>query len=263
MIASFHPRRRVAVRAALNDMSNSEPDKPLAYDAYEQLAEEFAARVDTKPHNAYYDRPATLSLLPEVEGKRVLDAGCGPGAYAEWLVAHGASVVGIDASDKMVELARERLDGRAQVRCADFGKPLEFLEDASFDIVLCALALDYIENWHDVFREFHRVLRVPGYLVFSVEHPFDNFVRYKSQNYFATELVYSNWKSHGQPVRMPAYRRPIGAVVNPLLETGFMLERLLEPTPTPEFKEHDPQEYEVLCRQPGFLSVRAAKISNY
>ena len=37
-------------------------EKPLAYDAYESLAEDYAARVDTKPHNAYYDRPAILSL---------------------------------------------------------------------------------------------------------------------------------------------------------------------------------------------------------
>lgn len=244
-------------------MSNTEPGKPLAYDAYEQLAEEFAAHIDVKPHNAFYDRPATLSLLPEVGGKRVLDAGCGPGAYAEWLVTHGASVVGIDASEKMLEEARRRVGARAQFRHADLGKPLEFLEDSSFDIVVCALALDYVEAWHDVFREFHRVLRLPGHLVFSVEHPFENFVRHKSQNYFATELVYTIWKAYGQPVRMPAYRRPISAVVNPLLEAGFTLERLLEPTPVPEFKEHDPKEYEVLCREPGFLAVRAAKLSDY
>jgi 2-polyprenyl-3-methyl-5-hydroxy-6-metoxy-1,4-benzoquinol methylase len=68
-------------------------DKPLALEAYEQLAEAYAARVDTKPHNAYYERPATLSLLPDVTGSTVLDAGCGPGAYTGWLVQHGARVV--------------------------------------------------------------------------------------------------------------------------------------------------------------------------
>jgi 2-polyprenyl-3-methyl-5-hydroxy-6-metoxy-1,4-benzoquinol methylase len=53
--------------------------RPIALEAYEELAESYAALVDTKPHNALYERPATLSLLPEVRGKRVLDAGCGPG----------------------------------------------------------------------------------------------------------------------------------------------------------------------------------------
>jgi hypothetical protein len=36
-------------------------DKPIALDAYEALAEAYAAVIDTKPHNAYYERPATLS----------------------------------------------------------------------------------------------------------------------------------------------------------------------------------------------------------
>ena len=55
------------------------PMSPLAFDAYERLAEAYSERVETKPHNAYYERPATLGLLPDVEGLRVLDAGCGPG----------------------------------------------------------------------------------------------------------------------------------------------------------------------------------------
>jgi 2-polyprenyl-3-methyl-5-hydroxy-6-metoxy-1,4-benzoquinol methylase len=64
-------------------------DDPIALDAYETLAEAYASVIDTKPHNAYYERPATLSLLPEVRGKRVLDAACGPGVYAEWLLSRG------------------------------------------------------------------------------------------------------------------------------------------------------------------------------
>ena len=38
-------------------------EKPLALEAYEQIAEAYAERVDTKAHNAYYARPAILSLL--------------------------------------------------------------------------------------------------------------------------------------------------------------------------------------------------------
>ena len=48
------------------------------------------------------------SLLGDVDGKRVLDAGCGPGHYTEWLIAHGATVLAIDSSPRMVQLARQR-----------------------------------------------------------------------------------------------------------------------------------------------------------
>ncbi|MBZ0289063.1 MAG: methyltransferase domain-containing protein, partial [Anaerolineae bacterium] len=72
--------------------------KSLGEQNYAPFAHRYAQYAETKPHNAYYDRPATLSLLPDVAGKRVLDAGCGPGIYAEWLVDHGAQVVAFDVT---------------------------------------------------------------------------------------------------------------------------------------------------------------------
>ncbi len=232
---------------------------PLALGPYEELAEAYAARVDTKPHNAYYDRPATLSLLPDVKGSRVLDAGCGPGAYAQWLVEHGAEVVAIDVSPKMVGLARRRLGDRATVMQADFSRPLDFLPDASFDIVLSALALDYVPDWRTVFREFHRLLRRPGWLVFSVGHPFADFKRHNEGNYFDTEVVEEEWHGFGTPWQVRFYRRSLQEVLNPLLEAGFALQRILEPRPTEEFRLADPKDYEELSREPGFLCVRAVK----
>jgi SAM-dependent methyltransferase len=235
-------------------------DMPIALDAYEALAEAYAAAVDTKPHNAYYERPATLSLLPEVAGRRVLDAGCGPGVYAEWLIEQGARVLAVDASPKMVALARRRLGTKADVRRADLGKPLDFLDDSSFDVVLSALVLEYIEDWRGTLAEFHRVLRPGGYLVFSVTHPFFDYQYFKSGNYFETELVGSVWRGfESVRVYMPSFRRSLGETLNPLLEAGFRLERILEPKPTEEFREADPKHYEELSRRPCFLCVRAGK----
>ena len=242
-------------------MRNDQEDAPVAQDAYDTLAESYAALVDTKPHNAYYERPATLSLLPGVKGRRVLDAGCGPGVYSEWLSERGAEGVAFDGNEKMVRLAQERLGTRVRVVQADLGQPLDFLADASFDLVLSPLALDYVRDWGAVFREFYRVLRRGGHLVFSVGHPSASFFVYHGEgNYFQTELVDYEWTGFGVPVRVPSYRRPLGAVINPLIEAGFVLERLLEPTPTAKFRETAPQDYEELSRRPGFLCVRAKKL---
>jgi SAM-dependent methyltransferase len=235
-------------------------DKPIALDAYETLAEAYAAVIDTKPHNAYYERPATLSLLPEVEGTRVLDAGCGPGVYSAWLIERGAKVISIDVSPKMVELAKQRLGTKAQVHHADLRKPLTFLESASFDIVLSPLVLEYIEDWNTTLAEFYRVLRPSGHLVVSVSHPFSDYLYFKSSNYFEIELVGSVW--HGfKPVqvRMPSFRRSLAMTLNPFLEVGFHLETILEPKPTDEFREADPKHYDELSQQPSFLCLRARK----
>ena len=234
--------------------------QPIAQEAYDALAESYARLVDTKPHNAYYERPATLSLLPDVRGKRVLDAGCGPGVYAEWLVDQGAEVVALDANAKMVRLARERLHGCVDIRQADLSQPLDFLSDASFDLVLAPLVLDYVADWHTVFGEFFRVLRVGGILVFSAEHPFPKFQDHREgSNYFEVERVEYEWTGFGPHVRVPSYRRPLSAMIQPLLEAGFTLERILEPIPTEEFRRQAPTHYAELIRSPGFICVRASK----
>ncbi|MGD1996632.1 MAG: methyltransferase domain-containing protein [Anaerolineae bacterium] len=240
-------------------MKGQENGEPIALEAYETLAERYAELVDSKPENAYYERPATLSLLPDVAGKRVLDAGCGPGAYSEWLADHGAHVVAIDVSPKMVHLARQRLQTRVEVLQADLRKPLDSLEDASFDIVVSPLVLDYIRDWRGVFAEFSRVLRVCGLLVFSVEHPFLKVSLLGADDYFATELGETEWRGFGIRVRMPSYRRPLGAMISPLAEAGLVVERIVEPRPTETFRRKDPEGYEKLSRSPGFLCIRARK----
>ena len=235
-------------------------DPPLAQDAYNQLADDYAARIDTKGHNAYYDRPAVISLLPAVGGLRVLDAGCGPGAYAQWLLDHGAQVVAVDANEKMLAHARARTANRAEFHLANLNAPLDFLADASFDLVICPLVLDYIRDWTPLFREFQRVLRPGGVLVFSHGHPASEFFLYYADgNYHEVEQVSWEWTGFGTVVTMPSYRRPLAAVFNPLIDAGFVLDRVLEPRPIEAFREADREHYDQLMRQPGFLCIRAVK----
>jgi SAM-dependent methyltransferase len=62
------------------------PPDPAQYDVF---ADEYEDHAATAPYNALYDRPATLRLLGDVGGQRVLDAACGPGFYLEELRARG------------------------------------------------------------------------------------------------------------------------------------------------------------------------------
>jgi SAM-dependent methyltransferase len=235
------------------------PNKPIALDAYEALAEAYASLIDTKPHNAYYERPGTLSLLPDVKGKRVLDAGCGPGVYSEWLIEHGAEVISIDASPKMIELAKRRLKRSTGIFQADLNQPLTFLDSSSFNLVLSPLVMNYVEDWSRTLAEFHRVLLPEGHFVFSISHPFFDFTYFKSDNYFRTELVGSEWRGFGVRVYVPSFRRSMSETLNPIIEAGFRIEKILEPKPTNEFKEADREEYEELLRRPAFLCIRARK----
>ena len=180
--------------------------------------------------------------------------------YSEWLVEHGARVTGIDASAKMIELAKQRLQGRAEIHEADLSRPLEFLEDGSFDLVVSPLVLDYVPDWRTVFAEFKRVLRPGGSFVFSVGHPVFEFLYFKTENYFLTERVGVEWNGFGDTrVFMPSIRRPLEEVLNPLIENGFRIDRILEPKVTKELAESDPEHFEKLSKRPCFLCVRSIK----
>jgi len=240
-------------------MKNRRGGNPIALEAFETLAERYASLVDSKPENAHYERPAMFSLLPDVNGKRILDAGCGPGSYSEWLVEHGAKVTAVDVSPKMVRLAKRRLGKRVEVHQADLGKPLDFLEDKTFDIVIGPLVLDYIEDWEGIFAEFCRLLRDSGLLVFSMEHPFMKLVESVNKDYFATELIETEWRGFGIPVRVPSYRRSLGSMVSALTAAGFVIERIVEPRPTERFRKKDPDTYQRLSKRPGSLCIRARK----
>ena len=102
---------------------------------------------------------AVLELLAPCPGERILDLGCGDGALTEKLVAAGADVVGVDASDSMIAAARARgLDAR--LGC---GQKLEF--DGAFDAVFSNAALHWMLDPDAVIAGVHRALRPGGRFV--------------------------------------------------------------------------------------------------
>lgn len=227
--------------------------------AYEELAANYNALIDHKPHNAYYDRPNTLKLIENTQNKFILDAACGPGKYAEILISKGANVTGFDISPQMVKYAKERNKNNGVFFEQDLSKPFETLQNKSFDIVLCALAMHYIEDWDVTIREFYRVLKPNGYLVISIEHPFFEYTYFKSTKYFETELVKCTWSGFGKPVEIHSYRRPLNACITPLLNNGFHIEKLVEPKPIKEFEKLDPKHYKELTEFPAFLCIKAIR----
>jgi SAM-dependent methyltransferase len=114
--------------------------------------------VDTTGPDA---RDVMLAAVAEVEPKRVLEVGCGPGEAAERIARElGAAVVAIDQSDRMVTLARER---GVDARVGDVQR-LEF-DDAEFDCVLAAWMLYHVPDVEQGLAEIARVLRPHGRLV--------------------------------------------------------------------------------------------------
>ena len=223
---------------------------------YDGIAGKYAAAVDSKPWNAHYERPALISLLPALERAKVLDVGCGPGWYADYLAGHGADVTAFDLNAEFVGLTKARVGNRARVLQADLAEPLAFAADQEFDIAVCPLVLHYLRDWQPALRELNRVLKPGGALVLSTHHPFMDWQLFKTEDYFAIELLQDEWEDIG---RVDYYRRPLMSMTEDLYAAGFWIERLLEPQPTDAFKAVNPKEYERLTRNPWFLFIRARK----
>ncbi len=224
---------------------------------YDEMAPVFEAHANDSAYNAHYDRPAVLALLGEVEGWRVLDAGCGPGLYAEELLARGADVVAVDASEPMVELAQRRLGSRAVVRRADLNEPLPFA-DEEFDVVLCPLVIHHVDDRAATLREFFRVLRPGGRVVLSTQHPTTDWLR-KGGSYFDVREEVDVWDRDDTTYSVRFWREPLTSLCAAVAEAGFLIERLVEPLPTDSMRERWPETWQKLHREPGFLLLRLVK----
>ena len=235
-------------------------EESISFESYEKMAEYYFTCVDTKPFNAYYERPATLSLLPDVAGKTVLDAGCAAGWYSKYLLDKGAKVIALDFSPSMIAMTRKRIGDKAEIVRADLNEPLDFITDKSVDVIISSLALHYVREWKNVLSEFGRIVKPCGCLVFSVHHPFMDFAHFHRENYFLTEIIEDEWETNTGKVKVQFYRRPLSQIISPVIEAGFIIEKLMEPMPTERFKELHPQVYDMLTKKPQFLFIRARKI---
>lgn len=125
---------------------------------YDDFAPAYARSNETSLFNAWYARPAVVRLHGDLTGRDVLDVGCGSGTLTESLVEQRARVTASDRSAAMVELARERLDGRAELAVVDLAEPLPYA-DGSFDDAIACLVLHYLQDWSAPLAELRRTLR--------------------------------------------------------------------------------------------------------
>jgi SAM-dependent methyltransferase len=225
-------------------------------DAYDRLAAVWASTTDDGPFNGLLERPALRSLVPaNLAGAVVLDAGCGSGAQAQWLLDQGAEVIGIDLSPRMIEEARHRCQGHGRFLAADLAEPLP-IEPRSLDGITSSLALHYVRDWSVPLRSFAAALRRGGWAVISLDHPFGPRLPGQHGGYFDTELVADTWRKADVEVSQRFWKRPLSAVADAFADAGFVIDRIAEPQPSQEALERYPSELASTAGVPTFIVYR-------
>jgi ubiquinone/menaquinone biosynthesis C-methylase UbiE len=106
-----------------------------------------------------------LAGLAVPDTATVLDAGCGPGNLVPEFARRFSHVCAMDASPRMVELARERAAGFRNVSYQVGNiEALPFANEV-FDVVCSAGVIEYLPDFEHALREMRRVLRPTGLII--------------------------------------------------------------------------------------------------
>ncbi len=181
------------------------------------------------------NKAAVKVRFDQMNGECVLDLGCGYGYYSDYFDSIGANAAGIDGSEKMIEIARERYPN-LNFSVADIEKPLPF-ENESFDIVFSNQVLMDIENVDFVFSECNRVLKKGGVFWFSIVHPcFYDGQWVKDENGYKSAKIIEKYIECYRLTnefwgKTEHFHRPLSFYLNMAAKYGFMLKQASEPIP--------------------------------
>jgi len=243
------------------------------------------ARLSRAGYDVYRDflnTPAFLAMLPDVQGLRGLDLGCGEGHNTRLLAKLGARMTGLDIAPTFIRHAREaeELDPLEITYVEGSALALPFAP-GSFDFVVAFMSLMDMPEVERVVAEVHRVLVPAGFFQFSITHPFldvphrrnlrgadGRTYAYEVGGYFqelrghVEEWTFSiappEVRAAVPKFKVPRFTRPLSKWINLLIERDFIVERLSEPCPREEDVRACPhiQDAQVV---PYFFHVRVRK----
>ena len=214
-------------------------------------------------------QPMVPVIIPDASGKHVIDLGCGEGFYCRIARDQGAAhVLGIDPSERMLAVARERTTGGGIEYVRAFAEDADVRAN-SVDLVVTILALHYVEDFAGVLRSVWYWLRPSGgEFVMIVEHPVatapDPWKGYTMDGEQEEAWLLTDYFDEGERETewyIPGvikYHRRIDTMANTLIRQGFVLRQFYEPAPTLDVVAEHPRSRGDSIR-PGVLGIRAQK----
>ncbi|WP_427886521.1 class I SAM-dependent methyltransferase [Kribbella sp. GL6] len=205
---------------------------------------------------------AQRSMIGSVEGRTILDVGCGNGQKAIELVTdHGAaSAVGVDIGAEFLAGPAEVAFHRADLSCLD---ELDALKGRRFDVVLFLQTLAYARDRARTLRTVRSLMTEDGVLVVSMAHP----IRYAVERSERDGVGIGDAYHAVGPYSYPSLWNPeitvthttdtFSTIHNALTGNGFRVEEILEPQLSEEKKARYPHKQAWLSKYVGIIILRA------
>lgn len=251
-------------------MADSIYDNPIFFDNYQKLR--------TNPHsfNELIEKPTMYSLLPNLQGKKLLDLGCGTGEHLQYYAQYGAKyLVGIDLSQSMLTKAEQKLSKLIHNKTAYrlYQLPMQQLNnltEANFDIITSSYAFHYIEDLEALLTAIYAKLTPNGTLIFSQEHPIvtcyiEGYRWEKDNNKQQVAYRLNHYRQEGERQRkwfqqpFKTYHRTTATIINTLIKVGFTLQQIAEPMWIDQI-ENSTEIFPDLAHRPPILFIKAIKL---
>ncbi len=221
-------------------------------------------------YNDLLEQPAMAKMLPDIDGKSVLDLGCGYGHNCLDFINRGAEkVIGIDISEKMLSVAREE-SSHSKIEYCNMSMTDISKLDVKLDFIYSSLAFHYVKDFDAFAKDMYSVLNNGGQLLFSQEHPIitatvdGNGHFNKDENGNRVSYTFSNYNEPGERRihwyvdGVVKYHRTVSNIINALAKAGFIIEEVCEPVPEEWAIEKLPTIIKEYIK-PNFLIVKARK----
>ena len=201
-------------------------------------------------------------LFPELNGKAVLDLGCGYGWHCKYAAQQGAAfVLGLDQSARMIGDARKRNAAEGVTyRICDL-LAYDYPAD-TYDLVISNLVLHYVADLDAVYRKVFQTLKPGGVFLFNIEHP--TFTSGANQQFSddgtwpVTDYYYPGMRTTDfLGYTVTKQHHTLTQILMGLIHAGFSLEAVEEAMPPIDGRDQMPEE----MRRPMMLLVRAKKDS--
>ena len=216
-----------------------------AGDSWERVAswyDGWVGQLGSRYHQALAT-PTALELLDPRAGEEVLDVGAGQGVLARHIAERGARYTGVDASPRLIALARRRhgRDGTHLVGDARRLHATPGLVAHGFDAAVSLLSIQDMDPLASIFASIDWALRARSRVVLVMTHPAFRQPRHAGWGFDeGRKLVYRRVDAYLTPMAVPmkaigdraptrSYHRPVSAYVNGLAAFGFAVDAMREP----------------------------------
>ncbi len=235
------------------------------YDNEAFLKNYLSRRNRAESPNNTIELPVLLDMIGEVNDQKVLDLGCGDGAFGKELFERGAAFYeGVEGSVRMAALAEEQLAGKNSRISRSSLETWPFPE-RKYDLAVSRLVLHYIENLEEALAGISNSLKDAGRLVFSVQHPvLTASMKSAEQEGKRTDWIVDDYFKTGRRSepwigeRVVKYHRTMEEYVQLLRGAGFVIKDIREGTPREE-QFRSVEEFERRLRIPLFLMFSCTK----